>query len=51
MMQDAVRSSFMETFIGVVFMACAGLAVFVGLHKDDIEEGRVPEPVAAYWSE
>ncbi len=39
----------METFVAVVFLLCASAAVFAGLHKDDIEEGRVPAPIAGFW--
>ncbi len=38
----------MDQLIALLFVACAGAAVFAGLHKKDIEEGRVPAPIAAY---
>jgi hypothetical protein len=38
----------MDNLIALLFVACAGAAVFAGLHKKDIQEGRVPEPIAAY---
>lgn len=40
----------MDNFLTLMFIVCAGAAVFAGLHKEDIQEGRVPAPLAAYIS-
>ncbi len=41
----------MDVMVALAFVCCTGIAIFVGMHKDDISQGRVPEPVEAYWSE
>ena len=38
----------MNNLLTLLFVACAGAAVFAGLHKEEIEQGKVPAPLAAY---
>ena len=38
----------MEKIVAVGFVACAFVAVFVGMHKEDIENGQFGDVVASY---
>jgi len=37
-----------EKVTAIAFVLIASLAVFIGVHKKDIEEGRLLETVASY---
>ena len=38
----------MEQFVAIVFVLCAFGAVFVGVHKEDIEKGQFDQVVESY---
>ena len=38
----------MDKVLAIAFVFCAFCAVFLGMHKEDIEEGRLGEVVASY---
>ncbi|MEM8787968.1 MAG: hypothetical protein AAGE76_06885 [Pseudomonadota bacterium] len=42
------KTSAGEKFVAITFVLCASVAVFIGMHKKDIEEGRFMEVVASY---
>jgi len=42
------KSSNGEKVTAIAFVVIASVAVFIGIHKKDIEEGRLMETVAAY---
>ena len=40
----------MDKVLAIAFVFCAFCAVFLGMHKEDIENGQLDEVVASYIS-